>query len=197
MLSPSRFRRALRGAEESQRRPKRERGAAALEFALIAPFFFLVVFGGIEIGFMFRSNLALEDTARTAARVASVERAGADADLEILRKVNARVGSLNGDVSRVVIFAADTLDSEVPGGCTGDFAASSQADRCNVYTVVNGDLQAVVDGFVQETGINPAVDRQAWDNIGVHIEYDYDYVTGFFDTITLSSSAVEVIELDL
>ena len=203
MLSFNRLRRARRSAEESEPRTLRERGAAALEFALIAPFFFLVVFGGIEIGFMFRSNLALQDTSRTAARVASVERNGEEADLRILEKINSRVGSLNGDIMRVVIFSGDTLNAEVPVPCTTTTSPALPGQKCNVYMVhENGQtLQEVIDAWTPFTTGNPPgiipADRSSSSNIGVYIAYDYDYVTGFFDTITLSSTTVEAIELDL
>lgn len=207
MLSFNRLRRSRRSSEESTPRSLRERGAAALEFALIAPFFFLVVFGGIEIGFMFRSNLALEDTTRTAARVGSVERNGDEADLRILEKVNSRVGTLNGDITRVVIFSGDTLNAEVPVACTTTTNPALPGQKCNVYIVNGGQtLQDVIDAWTPfQSASNPggtppgitSADRGSSSNIGVYIEYDYDYVTGFFDTITLSSTTVEAIELDL
>ena len=45
-----------------------------VEFALVAPMFFFIVFGGIELGLMFRSYLALENLSRSAARIVSIER---------------------------------------------------------------------------------------------------------------------------
>ena len=197
MLAPDRFRRLRRNLESGERRTMKERGAALLEFALIAPFFFFVVFGGIEIGFMFRSYLAVQDTARVAARVASVERNNVDADLAILESIQRRAGALNADISRVVIFSAETLDSPIPDHCKTDFDSSD--GECNLYLVdlAAGDsLQTVIDGFLPEDGLK-AADREAWDNVGVYIQYEYDFVTGFFDSMTLESEAIEVIELDL
>lgn len=49
-----------------------ERGAAALEFALIVPVLLLLVLGIIEFGFMFQAQLALTHAAREGARMASV-----------------------------------------------------------------------------------------------------------------------------
>ena len=197
----NRFRRARRDKNSTKPKNLRDRGAALLEFALIAPLFFLVVFGGIEIGYMFRSNLALEDAARSASRVASVQRSSADADLAIIEHIHDRSASLNGDIARIVIFQPATLNAEVPAGCSGPAAASSQSDDCNVYDVTNGDVQMLIDGWgpmSTETGF-PLNERlgTGQTNIGVHIEYEYQYVTGFFDTLTLSSTSVEVIELDL
>jgi Flp pilus assembly protein TadG len=189
-----RLRHVTRNVDRRDRRNLRERGAAALEFALIAPFFFFVVFGGIEIGLMFRSHLALEDMSRSAARVASVERASVNADGQILQRISDRSAALNGDVEKVIIYSAETLDAPLPTEC--ETVSASVANKCNVYIVTGGDVQAIVDAAVWETGLT-AAERGQWKNLGIYIEYDYEYVTGFFDSITLSTTSVEVVELDL
>lgn len=177
------------------RSKRRERGAAALEFALVAPLFLLVVFGGIEIGLMFRSHLALQDMSRSAARVASIQRNAPDADREILERVVAGASTLNGEVTKVIIFHAPTLDATLPASCIdGSDNPASQAGLCNAY---GPEFVDVADGSqAMETGLTDA-QRGQWENLGVYIEYDYQYVTGFFDSITLSASTVEVVELDL
>ncbi len=187
-----------RRAKLTKRRSLRERGAAALEFALVAPLFFLVVFGGIEVGLMFRSNLTVSDMARSSARIGSIERDSIDADRAIISRIDDSTRNLNGDVLRVVIFKADTLASEVPGDC---LTGSSKAGICNVYVTPAGggsdDLKEIGEGGgTLQTGYLTS-QRTQLTNIGVHIVYEYSYVTGFFDTITLSASSVEVIELDL
>ncbi len=49
-----------------------EQGASALEFALIAPAFFLFLFGIIELGLMFWTQIGLQHGAEMAARCASI-----------------------------------------------------------------------------------------------------------------------------
>ncbi len=187
-----------RRAAQTKRRSKRERGAAALEFALVAPLFFFVMFGGIEVGLMFRSNLTLSDMARSSARIGSIERTSVDADREILGRIHASSQNLNGDVLRVIIFKADTLASEVPADCV---TGPSKSGVCNVYVTPEGggtdDLEAISNGTgaLQAGYLN--TERTQLTNLGVHIIYEYAYVTGFLDTITLSATSVEVIELDL
>lgn len=194
MFFLNRLRQSRRSAEASERRKLRERGAAALEFALVAPFFFLVVFSGIEIGMMFRSHLALEDMSRGAARIASVQRNDPGADTAILTHINNRASVLNGDITKVIIFAAPTLNAELPVDC--DVATASRANQCNVYIVDGRGVQGVLDDGANEAGLT-ATERAAWQNLGIYVEYDYQYVTGFFDSITLSTTSVEVVELDL
>lgn len=48
------------------------RGASALEFALIAPAFFMFVFGVIEMGLLFWTQIGMQHGAEMAARCASV-----------------------------------------------------------------------------------------------------------------------------
>ncbi len=194
MFFLNRLRESRRNGEASERRKLRERGAAALEFALVAPFFFLVVFGGIEIGLMFRSHLALENMSRTAARVASVQRNAPGADQAILENINAQAEILSGDITKVIIFSAETLDADLSPDC--ELATASRANECNVYLVDDRGVQGVLDDGVWEAGLT-ATERGAWQNLGIYIEYDYQYATGFFDSITLSTTSVEVVELDL
>lgn len=182
-------RRARSATPKHERRKLRERGASMVEFAIIAPLFFLVVFGGIEVGLMFRSYLALEDVTRTAGRVASIERNNVDADTAILASLENSTSLLQGEVQSVVIFRARSLDAELPAGCD----AGSVPGVCNHYTVASSDFSTATS-----TGdLWPSTSRTEDDNIGIHIEFDYRYATGFLDELTLSSTTVQAIEQDL
>lgn len=57
---------------------KNEDGQALVEFALLAPVLFLILFGIIQFGMAFRDSIALTDAVRTGARQATVSRAVAD-----------------------------------------------------------------------------------------------------------------------
>ncbi len=197
MVKKAIFRRTRRSATERAGRGKGERGAALVEFALVAPLFFAVVFGGIEIGLMFRSYLSLEDVTRASARVASVQRNADDADTAILNTIAARTNGLQGDVTKIIIFNAATLDDGLPAACiSGDVAVSQSSPvACNAYDIADGDVAAAAAGAVENGW--PAAERDPFENIGIYIEYEYQFATGFFDTLTLSSTTVEVIELDI
>lgn len=193
MVKKGLFRRSRDASPSNRRRGRGERGASMVEFALIAPVFFAVVFGGIEIGLMFRSYLALEDLSRSSARVASIQRDSPDADEAILTRISDRAAALQGDITQIVIFQAPTLDSEVPAGClTG---SQSGPDFCQTYSFA--EFEALVNGTGSPQNGWDGPDRRAGDNIGIYVEYSYQFATGFFQELTLSTTSIEVIESDL
>ena len=166
-----------------------------VEFALISPLFFFLLFAGIEMGLMFRGHLAIEDMSRNAARIASIERADPNADQAILQAIADKADRLSGDVRKVIIFSAPTLDSDLPAGCIGPGdVPQTQATICNSYGPNYADVPG--DASLLENGLTDA-ERSQWQNLGIYIEYEHSYVTGFLDTITLRSTTVEVVELDL
>jgi Flp pilus assembly protein TadG len=56
-----------------------ERGQSLAEFALVAPLFFLLIFGVIQMGIIFGGQIALGNGAREVARYASTVRANSSA----------------------------------------------------------------------------------------------------------------------
>jgi Flp pilus assembly protein TadG len=61
-----------RAVRRGPSRTERERGAVAVEFALVLPFMLLIVFGSIQYGFYFWADQGASDAARKAARLAAV-----------------------------------------------------------------------------------------------------------------------------
>ena len=69
-----RFRRLLRG--------RQDQGAAAVEFAVILPVLLLIVFGIIEFGFVFNTQIALTQAAREGVRYEALGTGTAEAEAE-------------------------------------------------------------------------------------------------------------------
>lgn len=64
--------RAKVGAERRRRHKSKSRGVALVEFALIAPLLFLLLFGIVEFGWAFGQNLDVRQGAREGGRLAVV-----------------------------------------------------------------------------------------------------------------------------
>lgn len=165
-----------------------------VEFALVSPLFFFVVFAAIESGLMFRTNLVLEDMSRSAARVGSIERDDPNSDIQILREIRNADNTLPGQVAMVIIFEGADLNGNLPAGCI-DPSGNPQTvpGICSSY---DSNYEDVISG---SSPIQPgwvAADRDQWEYLGVYVQYDYSFVTGFLGDITLSATSVQVVELD-
>lgn len=58
---------------KNRKRKRRESGQAIVEFALVLPFFLLLVMGILDFGWLFYNYISVENSARNAARIACVE----------------------------------------------------------------------------------------------------------------------------
>lgn len=192
-----------------QRARDGERGSAIIEAALATPLFFLLLFGVMEIGLLFRTDLTTTHASRDGARAASVYGREAETDFLVLQTIRHAAGAIGPDaVEAVVIYRlASPTDAMDPNCLT-----ASQADICNRYT--RADLDLALD----YTNGNPtphfrcgpaAVDR-FWcpgdrdssigsaDYVGVYIQTKHQYITGFFrDSQLLDETTVIRIEPEL
>jgi Flp pilus assembly protein TadG len=113
---------------------KRERGAALLEFALVAPILLLLIFGAIEYGMFFKDYLTVSNTTRTGARVASAAGSDADADYQIIQAVKAAATALPGGanaIQELSIYKSTSAGGKPTATCQ---TTSSVTDSCNTYT---------------------------------------------------------------
>ena len=83
---------------------RRQRGAAAVEFALIAPILFVLVFGIIDFGLYINANAVVTNATREGARAASL---GASTS-EIDSVTRSALGELPASASAVVVLSCKT-----------------------------------------------------------------------------------------
>lgn len=89
-----------------RRSPRRQRGQALVEFALIAPIFFLLLFGIIQLGLLFGAQNGLVDAVRDSTRRAATYRVN---DLSL-------TGNTLGAICQVVRNEIDgRLAKQIPG----------------------------------------------------------------------------------
>lgn len=183
-----------------------ERGAALVEFALIATILSVFVLGVFEIGMAWSDHQSLTQASRSGARVGSQLGTRPQADQESLRAIEAGFGGLDGTISRIVIYEADA-NGDMPVACATAVAGYSGAANCNVYDETDiADLNdAVMWGSGTSCGaadnnwcsVNDRNDsQQAATYLGVHVEFERNYLTGFFGggTHTIAETTVMRIE---
>jgi len=120
------------------------RGTAAVEFAFVAPVFFLLVFGLIELGRMVMLQQALTNAAREGCRTATLA----------TTQSSAKVESAVRDYLASVIHkssSADTVRVTVPGGLT------SAAAGANLTVAVDVDYADVSWLPLQYLHLNPTI----------------------------------------
>jgi len=162
-----------------RRRNDRSRGQSLAEFALVFPFFLVILFGVIEFAFVFNAYLSIDFATRDAALAAVEAGNETGADCSILRAVERSIAAPadKGSITQVRIFKASTTGAMlVPKNVytrTGStpcqdglgsvpYSASSttypESSRCNVLA-----------------GCGPG--SLTVDTIGVEITYTYTWKT--------------------
>ena len=93
--------------------PKKRRGAAAVEFALVAPVFFLLIFGMIEFGRMVMVQQVITNASREGARIAVLDgsqRVGTEANPGVLDSIQRYLDGARIDSDSATI----TIDPYTP-----------------------------------------------------------------------------------
>lgn len=180
----SRLRRRLR--DESG---DRQRGAALVEFVLIAPVLVLITAAIFEYGLAFRDSMTLSNSLRSGARVGSNAGRERQADYTILKSVEAAMTEVpNSHIVRLIVYKATTADSAVPASCLAVSGSGGVNGVCNVYLA--SDLARPLSDYGGTTSCSGTAPDRYWcpttrqnsqalgaDYLGVWMEIRYTYVT--------------------
>lgn len=79
------------------RHAERERGATLVEFAIVMPVFFMLLFGNVEMGLAFHNRIIVNDAVQNAGSLGSALGNDVDVDIEILDRLAADLGQLSND----------------------------------------------------------------------------------------------------
>lgn len=188
MAGIHRLRRQL-GALRARRRAG-DRGAVAVEAALITPLLILLLFGIIEFGFVFKNYLAVSSSARSGVRIASAmprtdgfAQAAAEA---VLREGQALD---RPNIQKIWVYDADGKTG-LPS--TGNFDSCSQ---CVTYTVTSSGNLSGPSGSWPYDQQNACLSDPDHTYIGVYVEYANPGVTGLvFENLTLTDRSVMSLE---
>jgi hypothetical protein len=153
-----------------------------VEFALVAPILFLLIFGIVEFSLINAAIGTYNFAAKDAARLGSLlGRTDANADAEMLAVIRAHVvGVVPAQLKEVDIFRSDE-QGDISTSVADTYDASSNAIGVPTWppNLRNDDL---VDA----------------DYLGVRIVYQYTYLTGFISggasNLTLNAISIQRIE---
>lgn len=128
---------------------RRERGAAAVEFALVVPILLLLVFAIIQFGFVLAQQNALNGAVRTGARYGSVNAfTGTHTCGKVVEQVKAGARTIGVDTSQVVV-SVQLAGSEVCGSsggqtdeapCTNASASAASPQQLAVTATYDSDF---------------------------------------------------------
>ena len=144
--------RRIRGAD-ARDRWSRQRGAAALEMAVVAPILLLLVFGIMESGWFFAQQVELNNAAREGARLAVVDYGTAT---EIADETCARA-ALSGANATVTVTRSTTLDTAV--GDPPGTPESVTVTMANSYQSLTGFLDSIFDGLGMASTVEMRTER--------------------------------------
>jgi Flp pilus assembly protein TadG len=179
-----------------------DHGAAVAEFALLLPFFSLMVFGLLEFGNAYRRKSTLESVVASATRVDVQLGKDRMADAEALRSISSGLSSYSDlTIQRVVVWKAN-------GATTGPLCVTGAgvSGSCNVYTAAQvADTSGT--GFANAascTGnwdvswcpLNRSDTDLAQDYVGVYIEVQYRAKTRVVTSQYLTLKAWSVMRIE-
>lgn len=168
-------------------RSERERGAVAIEAALITGLLVMIAIGAFEFGMAFRSSFGVAAASRQGARIGASVGQGAtsgagsadDADCAILEATAAALKSTNDDeVVRIRIGNFDTASDTM-------IATDINSYRPFIFTGGSPDDPALLrcDTWFIETYSWDESDRDNEgddrDWLAVEVEYEHAWITGF------------------
>lgn len=172
-----------------------ERGAALVEFSLVAIVLLTLAIGTFEMGMAWSDSQLITQAARTGARSAAQLGTNSAADSFSVESIEAALGDLRDGVTRIVVYDASAADGSMPAACESA-SPPGIAGSCSIYDVTDfGTYGSWVDGAWAPSGRDNSFDNA--DYVGVRVEVDRPYMTGLFGAgamFNMSDTAVMRIE---
>jgi hypothetical protein len=183
----------------------RERGSTLVEAAFVAPIFFLLIFGIIEVGGAYKDKLTLSNAVTSGARTGSAAADDGLADYNILQAVKkAVVAAPRSSIQYIVVFNAGGPNGVPDSACK---AGTPVDGKCNVYTPAAFDEDQSHFGCKLAYDLDkhycPSTRKVALtaanggppDVIGVWITMQHAYYTKFIgNSVTLTDQSVMTVE---
>ncbi len=189
----------------------KERGATAVESAIVLSLLLLVFVAIIEFSVLMTSRANMKAAVNAAVRAGSVASNAADSDYLILQEINAKLSGNVESVDYVIVFNANSsIDSEPPAACVSAAkigVAGLAIQKCNIYSkavlrapnVASFGYDAVTNPTATSDKYWPAVSRSATysggrDLLGVYIASASKSITGIVPKIQMQTASILRIE---
>jgi Flp pilus assembly protein TadG len=170
-----------------------DRGAVAVEAALVTPLLMLMLFGIVELSLLLKDDLSVSAAARAGARTGSAlprfDDGTTDFAQEAADQVAQSAGALDLSAVSLTIYAADSAGDPKSGGSPADCTQD-----CVHFTYDTG-----TSAFVRTSGSWPASSIDACpgdpgqDAIGVYVSYPHK-LPALGGTVTLTDRSVMAFE---
>ena len=141
------------------RRHRDEDGAAALEFALVAPLFIMLVFGIISFGLVFAQQLGLSNGARQGARAGVVTGVTCAQLYAQARDASSTVGMSSNSVTVTITRGQSIAAAKGTTPC-GATPATSTTQPCKGSAI--GDSLYVTTSFISQLIIPPVIYKKSF-----------------------------------
>ena len=171
-----------------------DRGASAVEAALITPVVMLLLFGIIEFGIAFKDYLGVEAMVRAGVRTASAEpRLGGFAQNAVDQMVATGTVVPKQDIQQLWVYKANAGD-DFPEG----FSSYSDCTKCVKFTWDAGvkAFRPSVDNWaaVSQNACVKAVTGVMPDRIGVYVQVRHLSVSGIIRPLNISEASAMYLE---
>ena len=176
-----------------------QRGASALEFALVLPVIVFMIFGIIETGFIVRDLVSIRSAAEDGVRSASVAANTPTADFKILNAVKGHLGIPKSNIVRIVVYKASGPGVAPSASCKA--GAPLSGEQCNVYTAADFNRTSVAFGCksggpdLRYCPTNRGVTISNPDWLGVYVKAQHTGLSGIFNAnLTIERTVVLPLE---
>jgi Flp pilus assembly protein TadG len=185
--------RAWRFRRPPGRRGGHERGAVAVEAALVTPLVFVLLFGVLESGMLFKDWLAVSNSVRAGVRMASAEPRVATYATDAAANVAREATALDmRQVEQLWVYRAAA--DGTPVGDTGDFASCSDCAKFR-WDQPSRSFVEIGTNTWPSTEHNACPGDAGRMSVGVHLKMRHPSITGLmFTSMTISDHAVMSLE---
>lgn len=186
-----------------RRRTQGERGAVAVEAALVTPLILLIVFGIIEFTLLLKDDVAVSSAVRAGARTASAEPRNASFLDDTAAQMDRAVATLSkpglsptvgGELWIYKANAAGFPGSAGQinaGGCGSDCVRYTWDSGAGKFTATTAEKGKWSAASINACPKDPAKNPSGPDSVGVYLAYRHSFLTGVFGGgLTLSDHTV-------